>query len=659
MLHRTIITILALTLSVNAAAQTLVAYGSSWNFLDEVTSEPAAAWNTIGFNDSAWETDTAPLGYGDTGVDGVTYTADKYATYFRRNFSVSNAGAVIALNVNIVDDDGSVIYINGVEVARNNMPGGAITYTTRASTGIGGSSETAVQSFSVDPTMLVDGTNVIAVQVHQVGSSSSDLRFDLELTTGDTPPPPPPPPGLARGPYLHVGTPTSIVVRWRTDSAQTSEVRYGTSSGNLNQIVNSSSTTTEHELQLSGLTPDTRYYYSIGTIGSQLVGPASGLSFKTSPAAGASSPVRIWTVGDAGSANGDQTAVYNAYKSYADSDYTNVFMMLGDNAYDTGTDSEYQAAVFDMYPEMLAASSLWSCRGNHEGIHSGFDYYDIFTFPKNAEAGGVASGTEAYYSFDVANVHFICLDSHGTDRSTSGAMYRWCEDDLQQNTLPWVVCFFHHPPYTKGSHDSDSTSDSGGRMRDMRVNFLPLLESNGVDLVLSGHSHCYERSYLIDGHYGTSSTFSSGTHGVDMGDGDPAGTGSYQKVTYGQAGNEGAVYIVAGSSGKLGGTAGGWPHKAMQYYAVKLGSLVIDVNDNVMDVRFLRETGAIDDYFQIVKGTTGSIRGILIGSGPGGPAWHIIDPPSAPNGTAEGDDTRFDGLDPAVDHILAPIGSGG
>ena len=68
-----------------------------------------------------------------------------------------------------------------------------------------------------------------------------------------------------------------------------------------------------------------------------------------------------------------------------------------------------------------------------------------------------------------------------------------------------MIAFCHHPPYTKGSHDSDADIE----LMEMRQNALPILEDAGVDLVLSGHSHSYERSFLIDGHYGTSSTFTS------------------------------------------------------------------------------------------------------------------------------------------------------
>src|SRR5438093_995319 len=126
-------------------------------------------------------------------------------------------------------------------------------------------------------------------------------------------------------------------------------------------------------------------------------------------------------------------------------------LMLGDNAYPRGTDSEYQAAVFDMYPTMLRKSVLWPTFGSHEGrsansVTQTGPYFDIFTLPRNAEAGGIVSGTEAYYSFDYGNIHFIVLDSFGSDRSPRGPMLSWLQPDLALTTQDWIIAYWHHPP---------------------------------------------------------------------------------------------------------------------------------------------------------------------------------------------------------------------
>jgi acid phosphatase type 7 len=351
---------------------------------------------------------------------------------------------------------------------------------------------------------------------------------------------------------------------------------------------------------VSGLVPDTTYYYSVGTPTETLAGGDSTYFFHTHPFAGSVGPIRIWVIGDSGTANASAQAVRNAYLTFTGSRATDAWLMLGDNAYSTGTDAEYQAAVFNMYPTLLRNTFLWPTLGNHDTAGSsnppaGLPYYSMFTLPTGGEAGGLASGTEDYYSFDRSNVHFVCLDSMTSDRSPTGAMATWLRNDLAATTQDWIIAFWHHPPYSKGSHNSDTES----QLIEMRQNFLPILEDYGVDLALTGHSHSYERSYLLDGHYGSSTTLTSSMI-KDSGSGRPSETGAYQKPSSGPAPHEGAVYAVAGSSGQTSG--GTLNHPAMFISLNQLGSMVLDVDGNRLDAKFLRETGAIADSFTIVKG---------------------------------------------------------
>jgi hypothetical protein len=167
-------------------------------------------------------------------------------------------------------------------------------------------------------------------------------------------------------------------------------------------------------------------------------------------------------------------------------------------------------------------------------------------------------------------------------------MYNWLQADLMSNTQQWTIVYFHHPPYTKGSHDSDNSSECV----DMRQNIIPLLESFGVDLVLSGHSHAYERSYLIKGHYGNSGSFNS-SYLVQQ-DGN-----NFSKTS--RTGN-GTIYAVCGVAGQLEGSSPGYPHNAMYYSSVsKLGSLIIEVNGGNLKCSFLTSTGTIADDFTFSK----------------------------------------------------------
>ena len=246
---------------------------------------------------------------------------------------------------------------------------------------------------------------------------------------------------VTRGPYLQSATPTGITIRWRTDQPTGSAVRYGLHADALNRIEHIQEHTTEHVVELRGLAPDTRYFYSVGGA----VGPfASGPDyfFRTSPVPGLSKPTRIWAIGDCGTfatGAGRQIEVRNAFYHYAANRPADVWLALGDNAYYSGTDAEYQASFFNVYPTLLRNTVLWSTVGNHEtyAVPGGqpLPYFDIFSFPTRGQSGGVPSGTEKYYSFDYANIHFVCLDSEVSDRSMDGPMLTWLHADLDARRI--------------------------------------------------------------------------------------------------------------------------------------------------------------------------------------------------------------------------------
>lgn len=428
---------------------------------------------------------------------------------------------------------------------------------------------------------------------------------------------------VVRGPYLQSATPTSMVVRWRTDNTEASVVSYGTERNQLTSTAKSEGILTEHIVQLDNLKPNTRYFYAVGPVplmppvnpnapvtakkaeAEDAPGRASISSFTTPPPVGPAKPSRIWVLGDPGTKNAVQKSVRDVYYKFTANRATDLWVMLGDNAYPDGTDADYQRAVFDIYPETLRTSPLWSVLGNHDGKSANSNtqsgvYYDIFTLPARGQAGGVMSGTEAYYAFDYANIHFICLDSHDSDRSANGAMMQWLKADLAATQRDWIIAFFHHPTYTKGTHDSDKDSDSGGRMNDMRAIFLPVLEQGGVDLILTGHSHVYERSWLIDGHYGKSDTFAAAQHVKQKQDGRADGEGAYRKPRR-RTPNFGEISVVTGSAGHASSKPVPLNHPAFYLSLNEAGSSVIDVDGAKLEFTFLNEKGEKRDWFTIVK----------------------------------------------------------
>ncbi|MCC6766744.1 MAG: metallophosphoesterase family protein [Deltaproteobacteria bacterium] len=407
---------------------------------------------------------------------------------------------------------------------------------------------------------------------------------------------------IVRGPYLQQPTPAGMTLRWRTDVPTDSRVRYGAAPGSLGLTVDDAAVTTEHVVTVSALAPDTVYFYAIGSTSADLEGDDADHFFRTTPTPGAVRPLRIWVTGDGGYANADGMAVRDAYAAYNGAAPTDLWLLLGDNAYPTGNDANYQAALFDLHHDMLRSVPTLSTFGNHEAMAGNSalqtgPYFTMFTFPTAGEAGGVPSGSEAYFSYDYGNVHFVVLDSEHNSKASTSPMMLWLEADLQATTADWIIALWHRPPYSKGLlHDSDLEFEE----ITMRTNVVPMLEDYGVDLVLCGHSHSYERSYLLDGHYGLSDTFELPVHARDAGDGDPSGNGPYRKPSLGQSPRNGAVYVVAGSSSDVRTTT--LNHPALPVGLLELGSLVLDVDGQTLTGTFVNAATQAADRFRIVKG---------------------------------------------------------
>ena len=447
---------------------------------------------------------------------------------------------------------------------------------------------------------------------------------------------------IVKGPYLQVGTTTTMIIRWETDIASDSKVTYDTTTA-LSMTATVAASVTSHEVKLTGLNPHTKYYYTIGSAASVLQGDTNNY-FVTSPLPGTEGKYRFWATGDCGNNSTNQVNVKNKYELYNGNRVTDGWLLLGDNAYDGGLNSEFNTKFFNIYQtSIMKHAVLWPAPGNHDynniitlQISHNMPYYNQFTLPMAAEAGGVASNTEAFYSYDYGNVHFISLDSYGLESNsyrlydTLGPQAVWLKQDLATNTRRWTVVYFHHPPYTMGSHNSDLESE----LSSIRQKLLPILERFKVDMVLCGHSHNYERSRMMKGYYGNESAFSS-SFNINQNTGLYDGSAnSCPYIKDSSTGNNGTVYVVAGSAGQLAGSSGvsgSWPHSAM--YAsdnTHGGSLVLDVNANRFDVSFLCSDGVIRDHFTMFKQVNKVIYDtissgqsvVLTASWPGSYSWN-------------------------------------
>ncbi len=431
------------------------------------------------------------------------------------------------------------------------------------------------------------------------------------------------------GPYLQSPTTTSIKVMWRSNVAATSKVMYGTNPGNLTMTVTDNNSVTKHMVLITGLNPDTRYYYAIYNGNDFGAGADNEHYFRTFPVANDPGHIRLWAIGDFGKGNSKQQKVRDAYLNF-DSVETDLWVWLGDNVYDDGLEQEYIDKVFDSvwgYKNVMRHLPFQATPGNHDYTnisppqssqpplqHSG-PYYDFVETYRNAEAGGIATGHELFYSFDYRNAHFVSLNSElgslfnashdwiGANlisSFTSSPQTQWLNQDLQANNKLWTIVYFHQPPYTDGSHQSSNPIER--YMKAMRENYCEIIEQYGADLVICGHSHVYERSYLVHGSYGddaaiTAFNYVQNTSGYD------SANQAYTKYTNGPNPNLGTVYVVNGNSGSTTSSPG--LNHPLMYSAYGcdtcIGSFIMDLDSNRLQGRHLDGYGNIRDDFTIYK----------------------------------------------------------
>jgi acid phosphatase type 7 len=468
----------------------------------------------------------------------------------------------------------------------------------------------------------------VAVAALGAGAGASEPPDDKTASDGHTN-------HFARAPYIQLATPSSMVVVWRVAGEIAPVLHFGQSPERLDRQVTATGIVTrvsfttnkaelkaleeerpdlfrlpklhrdspaglfQYEARITGLDPNTRYYYAVYDGERRLTEADPSYHFVTHPPKGEPRPARIWVVGDSGTGRWQQHDVHGSMLEWtaADKRPIDFYIHLGDMAYQRGRDVEFQTRFFEAYESTLRHVVCWPTMGNHEGgtskgTNGTGPYYDAYVCPTRGEAGGVATGTEAFYSFDYGRIHFICLDSHDLDRRPTGLMARWLKLDLERTKADWLVAFFHHPPYTKGSHDSDREK----QLIEMRTHIMPILEWGGVDLVLTGHSHIYERSMLIDGAYATP-TVAEGVV-LDDKEGDPR-TGEPYRKSAGLHPNGGNIQIVAGHGGTTVSRKGTLP--LMRKIIVEHGSVIIDVDGDTMRGTMVNKLGEVQDVFALVK----------------------------------------------------------
>ncbi|MFO0932842.1 MAG: metallophosphoesterase [Planctomycetota bacterium] len=285
--------------------------------------------------------------------------------------------------------------------------------------------------------------------------------------------PSPFPAGVVHGPVVGAPSPGTLVVAWRTEVPSVGAVEFGPTAS-YGAVVSDAAPTTDHELALPAAGPRVSRHFRLLADGLPLGGDHVA---RTLPAA--TDTVRLGVAGDVGTGGAGSRAVRDVLAA-TDPD---ALLLLGDLGYENGTEADELAGLLAPWAGLLERAPAFTVLGNHDvRTAGGAPLLTAVPLPTNS-----ADGSERFYAVDLGPVHLAVLDSNG-DLSVASAQRAWLDADLAATTRPWRVVAFHHPVYSSGEHgDTPGLASSLG----------PVLDARGVDLVLNGHDHDYERSHPV------------------------------------------------------------------------------------------------------------------------------------------------------------------
>jgi len=319
---------------------------------------------------------------------------------------------------------------------------------------------------------------------------------------------------LARHPYIQNTGIDRATIIWTTRENSAGEVVYSKDSAlwrsraavtrpHTFEETESTSPCYRHQVELTGLEPNTRYFYRVQQDGSDLA-PNEGLSFQTA----GSGAFSFLVMGDSGMGSAEQSFLAKRLAQ----ETCSFVVHTGDLVYPRGSFDGYEEHYFRIHRDLMKQRAFFPCPGNHEYMTAeALPYLAVHATP---ESGVPAADNGRYYSFDWSNAHFISIDSNTplVEAATGkGQMISWLEADLAGTRKFWKIVYFHHPPFPTGRHRDDPLSALA------RDHLVPIFERHGVQVVLNGHEHNYQRSHPIRG--GDVASDSSGTIYVTTGGG--------------------------------------------------------------------------------------------------------------------------------------------
>ena len=296
---------------------------------------------------------------------------------------------------------------------------------------------------------------------------------------------------LVRGPYLQNVQPDRATILWATREPGRGSITYTDGAKNVSVAAtvrvflpaetHLADPVYQFQAELTGLAVGASYPYSIFLNGEALTSAPSRLTTAST------GPFSFLAFGDSGSGSADQLQLGRLINAEPAVSFV---IHTGDLAYDAGTFAEFDSRYFEVYGPLMAHAPFFPTPGNHEYYtDQAFPYLSLHVLP---DSGGAAAHGR-YYSFDWGDAHFVSLDSTLISDPASEAMLAWLERDLKASRKFWKVLYFHHTPYPSGHHLEDAICALARQL----IN--PIAERNGVQLVLNGHEHSYQRTLPLAG----------------------------------------------------------------------------------------------------------------------------------------------------------------
>jgi hypothetical protein len=492
-----VLLLLAIAIPSPAEDNALIRIGDTWRYLKTASgdSPPRANWHTRDFNEAQWR--NAPSGYrlpeDEPGHERPANPAP-FHMYLRKAFQVENARSIHALVLQVEHEAGFTAYLNGVEIAR--YRGKGVRFPTPAERAAGMEDPEVfpeILDISDFIPVLETGENLLAIEGPGSGESLSTFTIAAAVVVN-----------FLRGPFVQNTTTDGTQIFWRSGVSNpgTTFVEYGTTDA-LGLLYTNSNPLIDHLVTLTGLMPDTTYYYRVGTLitrnSATIVSAIE--SFRTFKTSG---PIRFVVFGDSGQGTVNQGRIASVIRDAR----PDLVLHCGDIVYGGFNDSTADTRYFNYYRDHIKSTPYFLTVGNHDiGCCGGGEVPDMnatnwflnatnfqnaYYLPTNS-----LTGTEHFYSFDHGDAHFVSLYNpwFSNYRFLTGTdQLAWLTNDLAATSKPWKFLFFHMPVANSGLHAQNDLDANQVRDQAELLNFFaPFAREYGVQMIFAGHDHNFER----------------------------------------------------------------------------------------------------------------------------------------------------------------------